>query len=141
MQPKVCPHCGQYFVMNRQELLGFFIEKKKELILFYVGIVKKTSVTTVTSFIIHEISQKKTLFLKKKLNRRKKHGHVNPFYGKFLIILIKIKTIQIKTLINLEFIYIKQFYHFFLVKRYDFKNDKSIEIFNEYFFYFRLILI
>ena len=29
MQPKVCPHCGQYFVMNRQELLGFFIEKKR----------------------------------------------------------------------------------------------------------------
>ena len=30
MQPKVCPHCGEYFVMNRQELLGFFIQKKKK---------------------------------------------------------------------------------------------------------------
>ena len=32
MQPKVCPHCGEYFVMNRQELLGFFIQKKKKRI-------------------------------------------------------------------------------------------------------------
>ena len=29
MQQKVCPVRGEYFVMNRQELLGFFLQKRR----------------------------------------------------------------------------------------------------------------
>ena len=29
MQQKVCPRRGEYFVMNRNELLGFFFQKRR----------------------------------------------------------------------------------------------------------------
>ena len=48
MQQKVCQRRGEFFIMNRQELLGFFLQEKKKIIQFYVEIVKKKIVTIVT---------------------------------------------------------------------------------------------
>ena len=50
MQQKNCLK-GKYYILNRQELLGFFF-KKEELIQFYVDAVRKTTVTIVTDLII-----------------------------------------------------------------------------------------
>ena len=46
MQQKICSK-GEYYIMNRQELLGFFLQKTK-LIQFYVVDVKRMTVATAT---------------------------------------------------------------------------------------------
>ena len=52
MQQKVCPRRGEYFVMNRNELLGCFFFRKEELIRFYVNVVKRATVMIVAGLIL-----------------------------------------------------------------------------------------
>ena len=50
MQQKICSK-GEYYIMNRQELLGFFLQEK-ELIQFYVVDVKRMTVAIATDLIM-----------------------------------------------------------------------------------------
>ena len=85
VQQKVCPVRGEYAVMNRQELLAFFLEKRRENINFCKNC-KKDDVTVVTDFYIFEINSKKMGFLQEMLDQKRIQCHANPSHGRFLTI-------------------------------------------------------
>ena len=79
MQQKICSK-GEYYIMNRQELLGFFLQKKR-INTILCGRCQKDDCCNCNRFnYIREQLGKKMPFSKNKT------GCANQFYGKFLMI-------------------------------------------------------
>ena len=110
MPQKVCPVRGEYFVMNRQELLGFFLQKRRNNTILCKNC-KKCYNCNRFEYIKEQL--KKMRFSRDSLVQSKNLGHSNLCYGKFLRILKNHQTMLIKTLINLKFISKKQLFQIF----------------------------
>ena len=99
MQQKVCPRRGTFFIMNRQELLSFFLQTRKN---------KKLLCNDYNNcynckrfeFIKEELN--KNAFFVREIEPKKTRGQNNQFCGKFSTK----KTLE-KTNLILKFIYIK----------------------------------
>ena len=84
MQPKVCPRRGVYFVMNRQELLGFFLQKRRINTIFCGECQKDECYDCKRFYYIRNQLEKNAL--KNKLDQRVSRGRTNRFCGRFLTI-------------------------------------------------------
>ena len=88
MQQKVCQRHGELFIMNRQELLGFFLQEKRNITIL-CGNCKKEDCYNCNRFEYLKEQLQKMHFLKDSLVQSKNLGHVNLCCGKFLMILKK----------------------------------------------------
>ena len=65
VQQKVCPVRGEYAIMNRQELLAFFLEKRKENINFCKNCKKGDFYSCNRFLYIRDQLEKKCVFYKR----------------------------------------------------------------------------
>ena len=127
MQQKVCPVRGEYFVMNRQELLGFFLQKRRNNTILCKNC-KKCYNCNRFEYIKEQLE--KNAFFERQLGPKQEPWSRQPVLwqvfdfkktsNKFDKNTYKFKIYIEKTVISN-----------FLVKKFDFKNDEIIEIFNE----------
>ena len=116
MQQKICSK-GEYYIMNRQELLGFFLQKKR-INTILCGRCQKDDCCNCNRFnYIREQLEKNAFFEKQDWLRQ-------PISWQVFDDFIK-KPNSLDERIYIE----KTVLSNFLVKKYDFINDKIIEIF------------
>ena len=121
MQQKICSK-GEYYIMNRQELLGFFLQKKR-INTILCGQCQKDDCCNCNRFnYIREQLEKNAFFGKQDWLRQPISWQVFDHFIK--------KPNNLDENIYKFRIYIeKTVLSNFLVKKYDFINDKIIEIF------------
>ena len=127
VQQKVCPVRGEYAVMNRQELLAFFLEKRRENINFCKNC-KKDDCYSCNRFLYIRDQLEKNAFFTRDFVPKKDPMLRQPVLWQVFDDLKK------KTNDKNEFkfrLYIeKKVFSFFLVKKYNFVDNKIIEIYN-----------
>ena len=116
---------GEYAVMNRQELLAFFLEKRRENINFCKSC-KKDDCYTCNRFLYIRDQLEKNAFFIRDVGLKKDPMPCQPVAGFWQF---SKKNQTIKTNLNFVYILTKKVFSYFLAKKYDFVNNKIIEIF------------
>ena len=130
MQPKVCPRRGENFVMNRQELLGFFLQKRRINTIF-CGECQKDECYNCKRFYYIRNQLEKNAFFEKQIGPKSEPWPHQPILWQVFDNFLKEPNNLDKNTYKFRIYIHKTVSSNFLVKRYDFKNDKIIEIFNE----------
>ena len=86
MQDKVCKKSGDvYYIMNRQERLGFFLQKRRNYTIL-CGRCQKDDCYNCNRFNYIREQLEKMLFSKDSMDQRVSPDRANRFYGRFLTI-------------------------------------------------------
>ena len=121
MQQKICSK-GEYYIMNRQELLGFFLQKKR-INTILCGRCQKDDCCNCNRFnYIREQLEKNAFFGKQDWLRQ-------PILWQVFDHFIKKPNNLDENIYKFRIYIEKTVLSNFLVKKYDFINDKIIEIF------------
>ena len=130
MQQKVCPVRGEYFVMNRQELLGFFLQKRRNNTILCKNC-KKEDCYNCNRFEYIEEQLEKIAFFERQLGPKQEPWPRHPVLWQVFVDFKKSSNKFDKNTYKFNIYIEKTVISNFLVKKYDFKNDKITEIFNE----------
>ena len=130
MPQKVCPVRGEYFVMNRQELLGFFLQKRRNNTILCKNC-KKEDCYNCNRFEYIEEQLEKIAFFERQLGPKQEPWPRHPVLWQVFVDFKKSSNKFDKNTYKLNIYIEKTVISNFLVKKYDFKNDKITEIFNE----------
>ena len=128
MQQKVCPVRGEYFVMNRQELLGFFLQKRRNNTILCKNC-KKCYNCNRFEYIKEQLE--KNAFLERELGPKQEPWPRQPVLWQVFEDFKKSSNNVDKSTYKFKIYIEKTVISNFLVKKFDFKNDEIIEIFNE----------
>ena len=110
MQQKVCQCCGEFFIMNRQELLGFFLQEKKNNTIL-CGNCKKEDCYNCNRFEYIKEQLEKNAFFERQLGPKQEPWPRQPVLWQVFNDFKKTSVIS-----N------------FLIKKYNFINNSIIEI-------------
>ena len=128
MQQKVCPVRGEYFVMNRQELLGFFLQKRRNNTILCKNC-KKCYNCNRFEYIKEQLE--KNAFFERQLDPKQEPWPRQPVLWQVFEDFKKSSNNVDKNTYKFKIYIEKTVISNFLVKKFDFKNDEIIEIFNE----------
>ena len=128
MQQKVCPVRGEYFVMNRQELLGFFLQKRRNNTILCKNC-KRCYNCNRFEYIKEQLE--KNAFLERELGPKQEPWPRQPVLWQVFEDFKKSSNNVDKSTYKFKIYIEKTVISNFLVKKFDFKNDEIIEIFNE----------
>ena len=128
MQQKVCPVRGEYFVMNRQELLGFFLQKRRNNTILCKNC-KKCYNCNRFEYIKEQLE--KNAFFERQLGPKQEPWPHQPVLWQVFNDLKKTSNKFDKNTYKFKIYIEKTVISNFLVKKFGFKNDEIIEIFNE----------
>ena len=128
MQQKVCPVRGEYFVMNRQELLGFFLQKRRNNTILCKNC-KKCYNCNRFEYIKEQLE--KNAFFERQLGPKQEPWPQQPVLWQVFEDFKKSSNNVDKNTYKFKIYIEKTVISNFLVKKFDFKNDEIIEIFNE----------
>ena len=128
MQQKVCPVRGEYFVMNRQELLGFFLQKRRNNTILCKNC-KKCYNCNRFEYIKEQLE--KNAFFERQLGPKQEPWSRQPVLWQVFEDFKKSSNNVDKNTYKFKIYIEKTVISNFLVKKFDFKNDEIIEIFNE----------
>ena len=125
MQQKVCPVRGEYFVMNRQELLGFFLQKRRNNTILCKNC-KKCYICNRFEYIKEQLEKNA-----RQLGPKQEPWLRQPVLWQVFEDFKKSSNNVDKNTYKFKIYIEKTVISNFLVKKFDFKNDEIIEIFNE----------
>ena len=128
MQQKVCSVCGEYFVMNCQELLGFFLQKRRNNTILCKNC-KKCYNCNRFEYINKQLE--KNAFFERQLGPKQEPWPRQPVLWQVFEDFRKSSNNVDKNTYKFKIYIEKTVISNFLVKKFDFKNDEIIEIFNE----------
>ena len=128
MPQKVCPVRGEYFVMNRQELLGFFLQKRRNNTILCKNC-KKCYNCNRFEYIKEQLE--KNAFFERQLGPKQEPWPQQPVLWQVFEDFKKSSNNVDKNTYKFKIYIEKTVISNFLVKKFDFKNDEIIEIFNE----------
>ena len=128
MQQKVCPVRGEYFVINRQELLGFFLQKRRNNTILCKNC-KKCYNCNRFEYIKEQLE--KNAFFERQLGPKQEPWPRQPVLWQVFEDFKKSSNNVDKNTYKFKIYIEKTVISNFLVKKFDFKNDEIIEIFNE----------
>ena len=131
MQQKVCQRRAEYFNMNRQELLSIFLQKRRNMI--SCGCCQKIDCYNCNRFNYIRKQLENAVFEKQDWPCQPVLWQVFDEFNKKPNDLDK-NTYKFRIYIE------KTVLSNFLVKKYDFENDKIIEIFEESIFFILLLI-
>ena len=129
MQQKICSK-GEYYIMNRQELLGFFLQKKR-INTILCGRCRKDDCCNCNKFNYIREQLEKNAFFERQYGPKSEPWPCQPILWQVFDDFLKEPNNLDKNTYKFRIYIHKTVLSNFLVKRYDFKNDKIIEIFNE----------
>ena len=120
----------EYYIMNRQEILGFFL-KKKRINTILCGRCQKDDCYNCNRFNYIREQLETNAFFKRQYGPKSEPWSRQPILWQVFDNFLKEPNNLDKNTYKFRIYIHKTVLSNFLVKRYDFKNDKIIEIFNE----------